>query len=467
MVKIFKVFVPASVVALLIGETAIVFGCYVSGLFIAEWLFETPGFAEDFLFTNGLLRLSIVVATIILGLYFNDLYDSLHIRSSIQLLQQICFAVGIAFLTQAFLGYLSVGLIVPRYTMILGSTMVVMVLPPCRILYVTRVLKAWGSERVLFLGSSLTLKEIAEGLSEKPTMGLKIIGYLDDRTVSRGDPLPGVERLGSLQDVGKLTNPKPNRIVVGLTERRNRLPILDLLELRFSGIRIQDASQLYEAVFGRVCTRDFRPSQLIFSEELGPRSGSEAIQAVYCFLFAIVLLILSAPFMAIVALAIRLTSPGPVFLRQKRVGRGRVVFTLYKFRSMYVDAEALTGAVWATPNDSRITPVGRIIRLTRLDELPQLFNVLKGEMAIAGPRPERPEFVKTLTEKIPYYSHRHCIKPGITGWAQINYRYGATIEDALTKLEYDLYYIKNMSVSLDAYIFFHTVKTMLLSRGAQ
>jgi exopolysaccharide biosynthesis polyprenyl glycosylphosphotransferase len=216
-----------------------------------------------------------------------------------------------------------------------------------------------------------------------------------------------------------------------------------------------------------VCTREFRPSQLIFSEELGPRAGSANFQAVYCFIFAVVLLVLTSPLMLLVALAVRLTSPGPILLRQKRVGRGDKIFTVYKFRSMYADAEARTGAVWATRNDPRITPMGRIIRRVRLDELPQLFNVLKGEMAIAGPRPERPEFVKTLSETIPYYRQRHCVKPGITGWAQINYKYGDTIEDTIAKLEYDLYYIKNMSMWLDAYIFFHTVKTMLLTRGAQ
>ena len=187
----------------------------------------------------------------------------------------------------------------------------------------------------------------------------------------------------------------------------------------------------------------------------------------YCFAFAVLILVVSTPVMLLVALAVRLTSPGPVLLRQKRVGRGNVVFTVYKFRSMCANAEERTGAVWATRNDPRITPVGRFIRRLRLDELPQLFNVLKGEMAIAGPRPERPEFIKTLSEQIPYYRQRLCVKPGITGWAQINYKYGDTIEDTIAKLEYDLYYIKNMSVSLDAYIFFHTVKTMVLSRGAQ
>jgi exopolysaccharide biosynthesis polyprenyl glycosylphosphotransferase len=321
-------------------------------------------------------------------------------------------------------------------------------------------------ERVVFLGSSPTLQELAEGLKDKPNMGLRVIGYLDDG--SRGDdPLPGIPCLGTIQDLSKISELRPNRIVVGLTERRNRLPLEKLLDLRFSGIRIEEAPQLYEAAFGRVCTREFRPSQLIFSEELGPRSGSETLQSLYCFVFAIGLLILSSPVMVLVAVAVRLSSAGPILLRQTRVGRGGEVFTVYKFRSMYANAEAATGAVWAARNDPRITPVGRFIRRARLDELPQLFNVLKGEMAIAGPRPERPEFVKTLSKTIPYYRQRHCVKPGITGWAQINYKYGDTIEDTITKLEYDLYYIKNMSMSLDAYIFFHTVKTMLLSRGAQ
>jgi sugar transferase (PEP-CTERM system associated) len=466
MVKIFKVFVPVSVITLLICEAAILYGCYLGGLYLAEWFFEGPTFTTEFFFTDGLLRLSFVVATIMLGLYFNDLYETLQITSRIQLVQQVCLAVGVAFLSQAFLGYLSSGWIVPRYTMIIGSTIVLLVIPPWRIMYITLVFKALGAERVLFLGSSPTLKEIAEGLKEKPAMGLKVIGYLDDCACDNNS-LPGVPRLGTIQELNKFLDPRPDRIVVGLTERRNRLPIHDLLELRFSGIRIEEATHLYESAFGRVCTREFRPSQLIFSEELGPRSGSETVQSVYCFLFALLLLIVTFPLMLLVALSVRLSSPGPILLRQKRVGRGDVVFTVYKFRSMYADAEARTGAVWATRNDPRITPIGRFLRRARLDELPQLFNVLKGEMAIAGPRPERPEFVKTLSEKIPYYRQRHCVKPGITGWAQINYKYGDTIEDTIAKLEYDLYYIKNMSVSLDAYIFFHTLKTMLLSRGAQ
>jgi sugar transferase (PEP-CTERM system associated) len=469
MLKIFKVFVPVSIIALLVCEAALLFGCYLTGVYLAEWLFEGRLFALSFLLDdNGVLRILIVVATILLALYFNDLYDNIQVRSRIQLIQQICLSVGIAFFGQAFMGYVVAGWIVPRYTMILGSTLVILVIPPFRFIYGSLALKTLGAERVLFLGSSRTLREVANGIENKPALGLKIIGYLDDDTPEE-DPIPGIPRLGSIKDISDFNklDPKLRRIVVGLTERRNRLPTQELLTIRLSGVRIEEATQLYEAVLGRVCTREFRPSQLIFSEELGPRSGTEAVQSIYCFIFAVLLIILTSPVMLLVAIAVRLTSPGPVLLRQSRVGRGDKVFTVYKFRSMRADAEARTGAVWATRNDPRITPVGRIIRRARLDELPQFFNVLKGEMAIAGPRPERPEFVKTLSEKIPYYRQRHCVKPGITGWAQINYKYGDTIEDTIAKLEYDLFYIKNISISLDAYIFFHTVKTMLLSRGAQ
>jgi exopolysaccharide biosynthesis polyprenyl glycosylphosphotransferase len=260
---------------------------------------------------------------------------------------------------------------------------------------------------------------------------------------------------------------RPNRIVVGMTERRKRMPVQDLLDFRFSGIRIEEAGAAYETACSRICTKELRPSQLIFSAELGPRRGSVVMQAIYSPAVALIGTVLTVPILLLAALLVKLTSRGPVLYRQTRVGRNGSTFTLYKLRSMYVDAEAKTGAVWASKDDPRITPVGRWFRKLRIDELPQLWNVLRGEMAIVGPRPERPEFVRVLSEKIPYYRQRHCVKPGITGWAQINHKYGDTIEDTITKLEYDLYYIKHISPSLDAYIIFHTLKTMLRLRGAQ
>ena len=245
------------------------------------------------------------------------------------------------------------------------------------------------------------------------------------------------------------------------------LPVDLLLDLRFSGIRIEEAAGLYEATFGRITTRRLRPSQLIFSAELGPQRWNMQVQTVYSFIIAVVGLIVAAPIMLLVALAVRLTSTGPVLFRQKRVGLNGKHFTLYKFRSMRVDAEAGTGAVWAKRNDPRVTRIGGFLRKTRLDELPQLFNVVSGKMAIVGPRPERPEFVSVLAEQIPFYRQRHAVKPGVTGWAQINYKYGDTIEDTIVKLEYDLYYIKNLSPSLDLFIMFHTAKVMWFSSHGQ
>jgi exopolysaccharide biosynthesis polyprenyl glycosylphosphotransferase len=206
---------------------------------------------------------------------------------------------------------------------------------------------------------------------------------------------------------------------------------------------------------------------LVFSDEIGPERFNVTLQRVYSFLFAAVGLVIASPVFVLVALAVRATSRGPILYRQNRVGFQGHVFQVLKFRSMYADAEARTGAVWAQKDDPRITPVGRWLRQLRLDELPQLLNVLRGEMAIVGPRPERPEFVKTLTEQIPFYGQRHFVKPGITGWAQINHKYGDTIQDTITKLEFDLYYLKNLSFSMDLYIMFHTAKVMLLSKGSQ
>jgi exopolysaccharide biosynthesis polyprenyl glycosylphosphotransferase len=260
---------------------------------------------------------------------------------------------------------------------------------------------------------------------------------------------------------------RPTRIVVGLSESRGRLPIQQLLDLRFSGVQIEEANMTFESVFGRISIPDLRPSQLIFSGEMGPRRWMVQLQGIYSGALGLVGMVVTLPVMAVVALVVKFSSPGSILFRQTRMGLHGKPFELYKFRSMYADAEARTGAVWATKDDPRITPAGRWLRRLRLDELPQFFNVVRGQMSIVGPRPERPEFCAMLEEKIPFYRQRHWVKPGITGWAQINHKYGDTVDDSLVKLEYDLYYIKHLSPGLDAFIVFSTLKVMLLSRGAQ
>ncbi len=356
-------------------------------------------------------------------------------------------------------------IILPKWVMVYGSALVLLIVPAWRVVFAAAARNAIGATRLLFLGSSAAVQEIVERLTARPELGLASIGYVDD---SAAPGVIGTPKLGRTSDFAEIVRiHKPDRIIVGMLERRGALPVEALLDLRFSGVQIEDASHTYEMIFHRVSTRDLRPSQLIFSADLGPQSDKIALQSVYSWLLGAAGLLVALPVMLIVAVLVKLTSPGPIFFRQTRVGRNGKHFTLYKFRSMWVDAEAKTGAVWAAKNDPRITPVGRCLRRLRLDELPQLFNVVRGEMSIVGPRPERPEFVSVLQQTIPYYRQRMCVKPGITGWAQINHKYGDTIEDTIIKLEFDLYYIKNLSASLDFYIIFHTIKTVLLGRGAQ
>ena len=464
MIRLFKVSIPSSAVALLVSEAILIFSCYILATY---WALDVA--ADVYLMDDGGLWAVVLLASVILlGLYFYDLYENYRIHSRTLLVQQFCLVLGVAFLLQALLNYARWNfLLLPRLTMMYGSLLALAILPAWRILFTGLVWKALGSQKLLFLGSSQAVQQIIVRIFERPELGLAAIGYLDnDREAP--EYLSGAPLLGRVSDLDQVVaDQHPDTIVVGMPERRLNLPVERLLHLRFSGIRIEEAALTYEAIFRRVSTRDLRPSQLIFSHELGPQRSSMALQSVYSWIIGLIGTIVTLPIMLIVALLVKLTSKGPVLFRQKRVGFDGSIFTVFKFRSMSQDAEARTGAVWATKNDPRITPLGKWLRQLRLDELPQLFNVLRGEMSIVGPRPERPEFVSVLQETIPYYRQRHCVKPGITGWAQINHKYGDTIEDSLIKLEYDLYYIKNLAVSLDAYIVFHTVKTMLLGRGAQ
>ena len=463
MVRLFRVFVPVSVLALLLSEITLIFGCFVIGAYFV--LQVDP--SVFLLYDGGLARIAIVAGSIILGLYFHDLYSRIQVKSRIWLAQQICQVVGIALLVQGIISYTNPDLIVPRPLMLLGSALVLVSVVGWRLLFSSFVFHLVGAQRLLLVGGSPILGEIATQIEERPELGLKIVGIVDD-SWSTTPQRWGTKVIGPLTEVGEIARKlRPDRITVGLSERRARMPVAELLDLRFAGFVVEEATTTYEAVCGRIRIADLRPAQLIFSGELGPRRGTQPFHTMLDYSFGLIGLIVALPVMLLVALAVKLSSPGPILYRQTRVGQGGDVFTVFKFRSMRADAEHKTGAVWATQNDPRVTPVGRVIRKLRFDELPQLFNVLRGEMSIVGPRPERPEFVKLLSEQIPYYRQRHCIKPGISGWAQISHRYGDSLEDAIVKLEYDLYYIKNMSPSLDTYIIFHTLKTMLLSRGAR
>jgi len=263
------------------------------------------------------------------------------------------------------------------------------------------------------------------------------------------------------------TKRKVDRIVVALEERRGRFPTEQLLKCRMQGIPVEEGISFYERLTGKLLIEKAYPSSLIFSDGFRKSAVDRTVKGIIDFFLSSVGLIILSPTIALIALAIKFDSPGPIFYRQERVGKNGKFFRLLKFRSMREDAERETGPVWAEENDERTTRVGKIIRKMRLDEIPQMLNILKGEMSFVGPRPERPLFVGQLENDIPFYEKRLSVKPGITGWAQIEYPYGASKNDALEKLKYDLYYVKNMSLFFDLSILFRTIRIVLFGRGSR
>jgi exopolysaccharide biosynthesis polyprenyl glycosylphosphotransferase len=251
-----------------------------------------------------------------------------------------------------------------------------------------------------------------------------------------------------------------------MQDRHESMPLRELLELRLRGVVIENSSTLLERLSGKLLLDGLNPSTRIFTEGFHMSASQQLFRCMFSFTVSFVALLICLPFLPFIILAVRLSSPGPIFFSQTRVGQRGRLFTAYKFRTMRENAEA-QGAVWATKDDPRVTPIGRFMRSTRLDEIPQLWNVLRGDMAFVGPRPERPEFVQWLSQEIPFYDLRHMMRPGITGWAQVRYRYGASLEETKRKLEYDLYYVKHQSLGLDLLIMFETIKIIILRRGAQ
>lgn len=327
------------------------------------------------------------------------------------------------------------------------------------------------ADRLLMIGDGPMAEVIERELGERADPGYAIAGYVlpeIPETVPKnghGEPRTILGAYGSI--VENVKKHGIGRVVVCLSERRGNLPLIELLNCRLQGVKVEEGELLYERLTGKIAVEKLRPSYLIFSEGFNRSKFNYIFKRALDVFLALLGLVLSLPLCLATALAIKLTSRGPILFSQARVGKEGRIFTLYKFRSMRADAEKSTGPVWAAADDARVTAVGRIIRQIRIDEIPQLINVLANDMSFVGPRPERPFFVEELKKDIPYYTERLVVKPGITGWAQINYRYGASKEDALEKLQYDLYYIKNMSIFLDVIILLRTVKVVLLGFGAR
>jgi exopolysaccharide biosynthesis polyprenyl glycosylphosphotransferase len=459
MIRIFHVSIPASVLLLILSEALLIAVCYVLAAFLSFSIYSDPW--VYFIIDNGWLPLLLAVLVVQIGLYLNDLYDDIRLRYRALLIQQLCMLLGVSFLIQALVGYSESTLLqLPQWTMLYGSGFVLVVIPSWRLLFFSLIRQALPNKKVLFLGWSPESRELMDSIQARPDLGYTVAGYLHTEPKA-GPYLGGLEQMEEVLQLHR-----PSMIVI---EDQTPLPVQEIVALKQRGkvYQVQEVETLYEMVFGRVPLRRLNPSHVLLSTEFRPKPWVADVQMAYSFVLALIGLLLCLPIMAVVYLLVRLTSPGPALYKQKRVGRNSMPFFVYKFRSMFVDAETRTGPVWATKHDPRITPVGRWLRKLRLDETPQFFNVLRGEMALVGPRPERPEFCEILAQKMVLYHQRHVVRPGITGWAQINHKYTDTIEDSVTKLEYDLYYVKHMEPALDIYIIFHTIKVMLLFRGAQ
>jgi hypothetical protein len=396
MLRLFRVYVLASVAALLVSEFILIYACYVAATL--TWL--RAGGVVFLAGGLGWLGILLVALCLILSIYLQDLYSDSYLnlaKSPSALLGQVGVIVGTAFLTEAILGYFNLNRLVIRAgPMIAGTALAITTWTAWRFCF-KALLSNMPAESVIFLGDSPLVQEIANQLEAHPEKGLTPLGFLDDSNPPAG------KRLGAISDLGEVVGRlHPKRIVVGLRERRSSLPVTQLLELRLSGIRIEDALSAHEMAFERISTHLLRPSQLIFnSSELGPSRTGVRLQTAYALAIAAIAVLAGAPVILLVAALVKLTSPGPALVRQQRVGKNNRIFMLYKFRSMVGDAEIHGEVVWAAGNDPRVKPVGRWLRRLRLDELPQLFNVLKGDLSIVGPRPERPEFVSELEKRIP------------------------------------------------------------------
>ena len=399
--------------------------------------------------------------------YYNDLYDLTIVHSSRELLIRLLQAAGAASILVALLYLVMPSLALSNGIFVSSLVIFLIAIIAWRLLFNRLAYASHLEERVLIVGTGATARMVARQIQSQHDFGYRVIGYIDD-SPDRGNPALNPATLGVAEDIPRIVDHYDvDRIVVGLSDRRGRLPISELLQAKLSGVRVEDATTTYERLTGKILIDDLKPSWLIFSDGFVISRWTRFWKRGVDLVLASVGFVLAAPFTLLTALAVYLDSEGPVLYCQERVGEGGKRFMVYKFRSMRVDAEQGGQPVWAKEHDERVTRVGWFIRMTRLDELPQLWNVLRGDMSFVGPRPERPFFVEQLEKEIPFYQQRHAVKPGVTGWAQIKYEYGSSVEDAMEKLRYDLYYIKHLSVALDLSIVFDTVKVVMFGKGAK
>ena len=386
-----------------------------------------------------------------------------------ELMLRLVQALGIAWALLALLFYFVPQLMIGRGVSVISVPLVLVLLLGWRIAIHSLTGHPEIGEKILVVGTGKTALDTAEAVWERRDAGYRIVGFISENGAKPMDKLGQSIILGKGPDLESvIIKEKVDRVVIAVRERRGAFPTEALLRMSLAGdVSIEECTSFFERITGKVHVDMLRPSWLIFAGRRRDSRIKSVFREMMHRMLALVGLIISFPIGVLTAIFIKLESRGPVFYKQERVGKNGRIFNVIKFRSMRTDAEKDGTPVWAVDNDDRTTRVGKIIRKIRVDEIPQFWNILKGEMNFVGPRPERPHFVKQLATEISFYEHRHLVAPGLTGWAQIKYPYGASVADAIQKLQYDLYYIKNQSLTLDMVIVFETVKTVLFGKGGR
>ena len=459
MIRLFNAYFPTRTLLLTLTEAILVTLGFV--LAVVLWA-GTPLDANVYLmYENGIGRIAIVVAVFLILMYYFDLYNSFVLTNRREVLTRLVGVLGCTFVALAVLYYTFPDASLGGSVLWIGIAIVAITVPLWRSVFFILNRSPRFAERAVIFGDGPLAGPLIEEIGRRKELGIRVAGFVGKSCPVEGLPCVDTDSLSEF-----VRREGVRRIVVTMADRRGKLPVEALLKLKASGVHIQDGPEYYETVTGRIPLESLRLSWLLFSPGFHVPAALRVYKRLVSLLLGGLAVILTSPVMLLVAIVIRLDSPGPVIFKQKRVGEHGHLFTVYKFRSMYDGSDKLHQRP-AEHGDSRVTRVGKWIRRSRLDELPQLFNIMKGDMAFVGPRPFVPEQEEECASKIPFYRERWLVKPGATGWAQINRGYNVTLEDNQDKLAYDLFYIKNVSVGLDLYILFATCKILLLGRGGR
>ncbi len=461
MIRVFNIYFPARTLFLGISEWILVFLAFTLSL-IAR-----AGRDADLVLTDehGIYKIALVAGVYLLCMYYLDLYDTKILAHRHEVLTRIMQVLGLGTIVLAVVYYSFPGVQLGRGTFLFGLLLAL----PCLVLWreaFPRLVRSLHlEEKSVLIGSGSLARALWTEVKNRPEFGIDITGCLD---VPEEQSFPGVPYLGSMEELLQVVDSNQiTRVIVALADRRGRLPLEGLLALKARGVIVQDGADLYESMTGRIQLESLRPGWLLFSSGFRASGRLLFYKRSISFFLSLAALIVILPLWVVIAIAIRLESKGPAIFRQKRVGKDGKLFNLYKFRTMVDGADVNGRSRPAQDDDERCTRLGKWLRRARLDEVPQLYNILRGDMDFVGPRPFVPDQEEECARQIPFYEQRWIIKPGATGWAQINYGYCATLEDNIQKISYDLYYLKHISIGLDLLIIFQTVKTLLLGRGGR